>query len=439
MSVISIFGLGYVGTVSAACLADSGYKVIGVDVNPTKVELINSGQSPVIEEGMTELIKKGVEAGQIVATTDSAWAVMNSDISLVCVGTPSHSNGSLNLDYVRRVSEDIGSAIATKRGYHVVVARSTMLPGGTEEVVVPALEQASGKCVGRDFGVCFNPEFLREGSSIRDFYNPPFTIIGGDDSRAIKALSDLYSILDAQLMVVPFKVAEMVKYTSNAFHALKVSFANEIGAICKQQGIDSHQVMDIFCQDDKLNISPAYLKPGFAFGGSCLPKDLRAILYYCRHYDLSAQVLESILPSNSRQIESAYQMIKDTGGKQVGVLGFSFKAGTDDLRESPMVELIEKLIGKGYEIKVYDRNVSLANLYGANRAYIEKEIPHIATLMCASTEEILAGSDVIVVGNRAPEFHQALKKTGAHQTVIDLVRILDSPNGLPAHYEGIGW
>lgn len=439
MTRISIFGLGYVGTVSAACLADSGHSVIGVDVNPTKVELINSGRSPIVEEGMAELVKKGVDSGQLLATSDPVWAVMNSDISLICVGTPSRPNGSLNLDYVRRVSQDIGIALATKRSYHVVIARSTMLPGGTEEVVIPALEQSSGKCNSEDFGVCFNPEFLREGSSIRDFYNPPFTVIGGDDSRAIEAVRELNSTIDAEILVVPFKVAEMVKYTSNAFHALKVSFANEIGAICKRQDIDSHQVMDIFCKDDKLNISPAYLKPGYAFGGSCLPKDLRAILYYCRHYDISAPVLESILPSNKRQVDNAYQMVKTTGRKKVGVLGFSFKAGTDDLRESPMVELIERLIGKGYQVKVYDRNVSLANLYGANRAYIEKEIPHISSLMCENIEDIMSDSDVIIIGNRAPEFRQALKKTSEHQRVIDLVRILDSPNGMVARYEGIGW
>lgn len=439
MTKISIFGLGYVGTVSAACLADSGHSVIGVDVNPTKVNLINHGRSPIVEEGMAELVKKGVDSGQLMATSDPVWAVMNSDISLICVGTPSRANGSLNLDYVRRVSQDIGIALATKRAYHVVIARSTMLPGGTEEVVIPSLEQSSGKCSGKDFGVCFNPEFLREGSSIRDFYNPPYTVIGGDDSQAIEAVKELYSMLDADVMVAPFKVAEMVKYASNAFHALKVSFANEIGAICKRQAIDSHQVMDIFCKDDKLNISPAYLKPGYAFGGSCLPKDLRAILHYCRHYDVSAPVLESVLPSNRRQIDNAYQMVKATGRKNIGVLGFSFKAGTDDLRESPMVDLIERLIGKGYQVKVYDRNVSLANLYGANRAYIEKEIPHISSLMCESIDDVLSASEVIVIGNRAPEFRQALSRAGEHQAVIDLVRILDSPNGMVARYEGIGW
>jgi GDP-mannose 6-dehydrogenase len=436
---ISIFGLGYVGAVSAACLADNGHQVVGVDVNPTKVKMINRGQSPVVEEGMADLMCKGVRAGRIQATTDGAAAVAQTEVSFICVGTPSNGNGSLNLDYVRRVGADIGRALRQKDDYHVVVARSTMLPGSTEEVVIRALEEASGKVTGRDFGVCFNPEFLREGSSIKDFYDPPYTVVGGDDPRAIEAVRQIYAMLDAEFIVAPLRVAEMVKYAANAFHALKVSFANEIGNICKQQEIDSHQVMEIFNKDSKLNISPAYLKPGFAFGGSCLPKDLRAIIYHSRRLDLSAEVLEAILPSNRRQIDRAYQMIKRTGHKRVGVLGLSFKAGTDDLRESPLVELIERLIGKGYQVLVYDRNVSLAHLHGANRAYIEKEIPHIASLMRDSVEAVVTKSDVIVVGNRAAEFGQALDHTGPKQVVIDLVRLMDSPNGMPARYEGICW
>ncbi len=439
MSVISVFGLGYVGAVSVACLADNGHKLIGVDIAPMKVDLINAGGSPVIEEGMPELIKKGVVSDRISATTDSAHAVRSSDISFICVGTPSHANGSLNLDYVRRVCEDIGKALATKEGYHVVVARSTMLPGSTEEIVIPTLEQSSGKKAGKDFGVCYNPEFLREGSSIKDFYNPPYTVIGGDDQRANEALCNAYAFIEAETIVTPFKVAEMVKYTSNAYHALKVTFANEIGNICKQLNIDSHQVMDVFAQDKKLNISPAYLKPGFAFGGSCLPKDLRAILYQYRHHDLSAPLLEAIIPSNQRQIDKAYQLVRQTGSKSVGVLGFSFKAGTDDLRESPMVELIERLIGKGYQVLVYDRNVSMANLHGANRAYIEKEIPHIATLMCDTIEDVLANSQVIIVGNRSGEFHQPLYTANEDQIIIDLARLLDGQDGLVAQYEGICW
>lgn len=439
MTTISIFGLGYVGAVSAAALADNGHRIIGVDVNPTKVEMINAGRSPIIEAGLPELMQKGVEAGRICATVDGYTAVLDSDLSIICVGTPSHPNGSLNLSYVQRVCQQIGAALADKPAYHVIIARSTMLPGSTEELVIPVLEEASGKRAGRDFGVCFNPEFLREGSSIKDFYDPPFTVIGSDDERAAAATSDLYAMLDSPLLTVPIKVAEMVKYACNAFHALKVTFANEIGNICKQQNIDSHQVMDIFCQDTKLNISPYYLKPGFAFGGSCLPKDLRALLYHARQMDQESPVLQSVLRSNRQQIDKAYQLIRRTRHKRVGVLGFSFKAGTDDLRESPMVELVERLIGKGYQLRVYDRNVSLANLQGANRAYIEKEIPHIASLMCDSIEDVLADCEVVVVGNGAPEFRQVLDQVQPEQIVIDLVRIGGETERLNGQYNGICW
>lgn len=439
MTVISVFGLGYVGSVSVACLAESGYEVIGVDVNPTKVTMINEGQSPVIEAGLSELMKQGANAGRIRATTNARQAVQASDISIICVGTPSNGNGSLDLNYVTRVCDEIGSGLASKSTFHTVIARSTMLPGSTEEIVIPILEKSSGKKVGSDFGVCFNPEFLREGSSIKDFYDPPFTVIGSDDERVIASVKALYCMLKAKLIIVPIKVAEMIKYASNAFHALKVTFANEIGNICKQQNVDSHQVMDVFCQDTKLNISPYYLKPGFAFGGSCLPKDVRALLYHCRHFDLDPPVLKSIMYSNSRQIDLAYQMVRRTKRKRVGVLGFSFKAGTDDLRESPMVELIERLIGKGYQVKVYDKNVSLANLHGANRAYIEQEIPHIASLMCDSIKSVLDESDVIIIGNRAAEFRQAFQHTRSDQRIIDLVRILEDPRHLNGQYEGICW
>lgn len=439
MAKVSIFGLGYVGAVSAAVLADNGHEITGVDVNPTKVAMINAGRSPIIEAGMTELIEKGVDSGRIRATTEATEAVQNTDISIICVGTPSNHNGSLDLTYIERVCREIGRSLATKDSYHIVVARSTMLPGSTEGVVIPNLEQASGKKAGRDFGVCFNPEFLREGSSIKDFYEPPFTVIGSENGRVVEAVSELYSMIEAQVIVAPIRVAEMVKYASNAFHALKVTFANEIGNICKRQEIDSHQVMDIFCQDEKLNISPYYLKPGYAFGGSCLPKDLRALLYHARHLDEDAPVLESIMTSNRRQIDKAYQLVRRTERKRIGVLGFSFKAGTDDLRESPMVELVERLIGKGYQVAVYDRNVSLANLQGANRAYIEREIPHIASLMRSSIAEVLDVSDVIIIGNGAAEFRDVLQQTSPQQTVIDLVRIDGDGRQTNGLYEGICW
>jgi GDP-mannose 6-dehydrogenase len=436
---ISVFGLGYVGSVSAGCLAASGHDVTGVDINPIKVDMINAGRSPVIETGLDDLIAEGVRAGRLRAITEASEAVIASDISLVCVGTPSNDNGNLNLTYIKRVCQEIGQALARKNGYHVVVVRSTVLPGSTEEQVVPALERSSGRQAGQDFGVSFNPEFLREGTAVHDFHHPPFTLIGQYDGRGAEIAADLYAGVDAPLRIVPLKVAEMVKYANNAFHALKVTFANEIGNICKRQGIDSHQVMDMFCMDEKLNLSPYYLKPGYAFGGSCLPKDLRALLYHGHHLDLSLPVLEAILPSNELQIKRGFELIKRTGSKKVGVLGFSFKAGTDDLRESPLVELVETLVGKGYQVKVYDRNVSLARLHGANRAYIERGIPHIATLMCNSMDEVLAECEVIVIGNKAPEFRDVLQRVRQDQVVIDLVRILKDIDHLDTRYEGICW
>jgi GDP-mannose 6-dehydrogenase len=436
---ISVFGLGYVGSVSIGCLAALGHRVTGVDVNPTKVDLINAGRSPVVEADLGDLIQQGVKDGRIHATTQATEAVLASDLSLVCVGTPSSSNGDLNLEFVDRVCRDIGGALKSKSGFHMVVLRSTMLPGTTEEKIIPALEAASGKKAGRDFGVSFNPEFLREGTAVHDFHHPPFTLIGEHLGQGAEIASGVYQGVNAPLLVVPLKVAEMIKYVSNAFHALKIAFANEIGNICKQYEIDSHLVMDIFCKDEKLNISPYYLKPGFAFGGSCLPKDVRALLYQAHRKDLMVPVLEAILPSNDNQIRQGLRLIKQTGYKKVGVLGFSFKAGTDDLRESPLVELIEILIGKGYEVKVFDENVNLARLQGANRAYIEREIPHIATLMCKSMEELLAGSQVIVIGNKAPEFTSIPQRTRPDQVIIDLVRVAKDLKPSVARYQGICW
>ena len=435
---LSIFGLGYVGCVSAACFAKEGHEVIGVDVNPTKVEIVSSGSSPIIEEGIDGLISRMIADGRLRATTNTDEAVQSSEMSLVCVGTPSNANGSLDLTYVERVCHNIGSALKQKSGRHVIIIRSTMLPGTIESVVVPALEEYSGRKAGIDFGVCINPEFLREGSSIRDFYAPPFTLIGADDQQTASLVSQLYVGIDAPIIVTAVKSAEMVKYVCNCFHALKVSFANEIGNICKGLGIDSHEVMDIFCRDTKLNISPYYLKPGFAFGGSCLPKDLRAMNYKAKQLDVEAPLLSAILPSNRLQIERAVQMILQSGKKKVGVLGFSFKAGTDDLRESPMVALIEALIGKGVQLALYDRDVTLARLFGANKAYIEREIPHISQLMRESVSEVLDSSDCIVLGNKAEEFREIESRLRADQVVIDLVRVFEA-NLSHENYQGICW
>ncbi len=434
---ISIFGLGYVGCVSAACFAKDGHDVLGVDVNPTKVEIVNRGESPIVESGMSQLINDMVGAKRLRATTDTQEAIDDSNLSLICVGTPSNANGSLALSYVERVCQEIGAALKSREDRHIVVVRSTMLPGTIAGVVLPALEEASGKKAGQDFGVCINPEFLREGTSLKDFYAPPFTLIGADDEQTANTVRELYANIDAPVFVTPVKTAEMVKYVCNCFHALKISFANEVGNICKGLGIDSHEVMDVFCQDTKLNLSSYYLKPGFAFGGSCLPKDLRAINYKAKQLDVEVPVLASLLPSNRLQIERAIEMVLSTGKKRIGVLGFSFKAGTDDLRESPMVALIETLIGKGLQLAIYDRDVSLARLFGANKEFIESGIPHISQLMQAGIAEVLESSDVLIIGNKAEEFREIEGRLRADQVVIDLVRLFEKTSD--EKYRGICW
>ena len=435
---ISVFGLGYVGTVSAACFAQEGHEVVGVDVSQTKVDIVNSGNSPIIEEGISEVINSMVTQKLLRATRNINEAIENTNVSLVCVGTPSNSNGSLKLDYVKRVSEQIGEAISKKSQRHIVVIRSTMLPGTIEDLVKPTLETFSGKKAGTDFDICINPEFLREGTSIKDFYAPPFTLIGADSDESAKTLKCLYAKIDAPLYVTNVKTAEMIKYSCNCFHGLKVSFANEIGNICKELGIDSHEVMDIFCKDTKLNLSPYYLKPGFAFGGSCLPKDLRALQYKAKELDLQVPVLEAASASNLLQIERAIQIVVKTGKKKIGVLGFAFKEGTDDLRESPMVSVIERLIGKGYDIKLYDKKVLLAKLVGANKEYIEREIPHISNLMTEDIDEVLKHSEVVLIGNSAKEFKIIEPKLTGEQIIVDLVRIFGNRTS-DKNYQGICW
>jgi GDP-mannose 6-dehydrogenase len=434
---LSVFGLGYVGCVAAACLADAGHDVIGVDVNPTKVEIMNSGKTPIIEDGIGELIAKVVQSGRLSSTTDSARAIRDSDISLVCVGTPSNQNGSLHLRHVEQVCSEIGAALKNKNERHIVVIRSTMLPGTVENTVVPVLEETSGKQAVKDFGICINPEFLREGSSLKDYHAPPFTLIGADDDVTTSAVQSIYADIKAPVFVTSLKTAEMVKYVCNCFHALKVTFANEVGNICKALQIDSHEVMQVFCQDTKLNLSPYYLKPGFAFGGSCLPKDLRAINYKAKELDVDVPVLSAILPSNRLQIERAIDMVVRSGKKRVGVLGFSFKAGTDDLRESPIVTLIETLIGKGFELALYDRHVSVAKLVGANKEYIEREIPHISKLMRRDVDAVLHDSDIVIIGNQAEEFRGVAERLRADQQLIDLVRLYDQTSH--DNYQGICW
>jgi len=435
---VSIFGLGYVGTVSAGCLANSGHRVIGVDPVRTKVDIINRGQSPIIEAEVPEIIAAAVQSGHLSATDDLAEAVCETTISIICVGTPSQANGNLDLSYIRRVCEQIGSALKDKVEKHVIVIRSTMLPGTMRDIVIPVLEESSGKKAVVDFGVCYNPEFLREGSAVNDFRFPPQTVIGELDQASGDALACLYSGLEAPLVRTDLETAEMVKYVNNCWHALKIGFANEIGNISKAFGVDAHLIMRVFCQDTKLNISPAYLLPGFAFGGSCLPKDLRALSYQARTHDLHLPILNSILPSNELQVNRGLQMIIEKGHRRIGILGFSFKAGTDDLRESPMVEVIERLLGKGYDLRIFDKNVSLARLVGANRDFILNRIPHISRLMVESVDDVLEHGETIVVGNKNPEFRAVPDRLRPGQRLVDFVRITDrrSDHG---SYEGICW
>jgi len=440
MSVrVSIFGLGYVGCVSAACFAKEGHEVVGVDVNVSKVDMVNDGVATIVEHGIGELVADMRQQGRLRATVDVGAAVRDTDVSLVCVGTPSKANGALELGYIERVCEQIGEAIRDKATRHTVIIRSTVLPGTTRDVVIPALERASGRVAGRDFGIGMNPEFLREGTSIHDFYAPPFTVIGTEDAATADVVRALYATIDAPFHAVETGVAEMLKYSCNCFHGLKVAFANEIGNVAKALGVDSHEVMRLFSLDTKLNISAAYLKPGFAFGGSCLPKDLRGLAHRAKTLDIDTPVLSATLESNAKQIERAFDLVAASGRARVGVLGLAFKAGTDDLRESPMVTLIERLLGKGFDVSIYDREVRRAQLIGANREYIEREIPHIWELMRESVGEVVARADVLVIGNGSPEFSSVADRVGDGQRIVDLVRIFGNRRSDGAGYEGICW
>ena len=435
---VSVFGLGYVGTVSAGCLAQSGHEVVGVDPVATKVDLINQGQSPIIEAEINEIIASAVKSGRIRATQDATQAILDTELSFICVGTPSQANGNLDLSYIRRICEQIGEALKQKSDRHTVVIRSTILPGTMRNIVIPVLQQMSGKRAGTDFGVCHNPEFLREGSAVKDFNFPPQTVVGEIDRQSGDALVELYKRIDAPLVRTDLETAEMVKYVNNSWHALKIGYANEIGNLCKAFSIDAHQVMKIFCQDTKLNISSAYLTPGFAFGGSCLPKDLRAISYQAKMHDLQLPILTSILPSNEMQVARGLELIMQRGHKQIGILGFSFKAGTDDLRESPVIEVIERLIGKGHDLRIYDKNVKMAKLVGANRDFILNRIPHISRLMVDDVDAVLKHAQTVVIGNNDPEFRQVPARLREDQYLVDFVRVLPgkSQNG---KYDGICW
>ena len=436
---ISVFGLGYVGCVSAACLAARGHEVVGVDVNQAKVDFVLRGQAPVVEERIGELTADVVRSGALRATTDATATIGATEVSLVCVGTPSAPNGSLSTEYLERVTAEIGAALAEQSHRHTVVFRSTMLPGTCLDLLVPILERESGRTAGTDFGVAVNPEFLREGTSVRDFFEPPKTVIGEYDVASGDVVAALYEGLPGEVFRVPIPVAEMTKYADNAFHGLKIGFANELGAVCRALGVDSHRVMDVFLADRKLNISPAYLRPGFAFGGSCLPKDLRGLVYAARRADVSVPILEHVLPSNEEHLRRAFELIAATGSRRIGLFGLSFKPGTDDLRESPLVELAERLVGKGYRLRIYDATVQLSRLVGANREYVENRLPHLGDLLSSSVDDVLAHAEVCVVGCQDPAVLSALDRAG-DRTIIDLVRLPDAQQRRAnPGYVGLGW
>lgn len=433
---ISIFGLGYVGCVSAGCLAMNGHRVIGVDVSAFKVDLINRGQATILEKDIDKIIREGFEQSKISATTNAEEAVCNSELSIVCVGTPSSSRGHLDLSYIYKTAEQIGEALKNKEDFHTIVIRSTVLPG-TNQRFGEIVEDFSGKRRGDDFSVVSNPEFLREGSAVKDYYHPSVTVIGGDHDRAVEKVASLYECLDAPIEITDIKIAELIKYVNNSYHALKIAFANEVGNICKALSIDSHKVMELFCKDTRLNISPAYFKPGFAYGGSCLPKDLRGLVTLGHDNYVHTPVLGSIYHSNEHQKKTAYELVAKTGKRNVCFIGLSFKEGTDDLRYSPSVDLAETLIGKGYNITIFDENVRLSKLIGANKAFINEHLPHLSNLITNDLEAAIRENDVVIINHRnfgAAAYYDLLRDKHA---VIDLVRIKEIED-LP-NYEGICW
>ncbi|MFY8100020.1 MAG: nucleotide sugar dehydrogenase, partial [Allorhizobium sp.] len=436
---VSVFGIGYVGAVSSACLAKDGHTVIAVDPNDGKVAAINAGQSPIVEPGLGALIATAVGNGQLRAVSDPREAIHSTDLSILCVGTPSRFNGSLDTGYVQRAAEEIGAALRDKSGFHTIFVRSTILPGTTEETLIPAIERASGKVAGLGFAVCYYPEFLRESTAIKDFYDPGVAVFGirDGDTQSVEMLRELTAAVGVEPSLVSIRTAEAVKYANNCWHALKISFSNEMGNICKASQIDSHQVMKILCADTRLNISPAYMKPGFAFGGSCLPKDLRALRFRARQLDIQTPVLDATLAANENQIKRAFDMVSEIGVKRVGLLGLSFKAETDDLRESPLVELAERLIGKGFDLRIYDPNVRYSALTGANLHYVRSHLPHLSVLLSEDAETVVRHAQMLIVGNNDASAQRAVAMA-PKLPVVDLVRAgADIENG--ERYHGLCW
>ncbi len=434
---ISIFGMGYVGAVCTACLAQRGHQIIGVDVSKHKVELINAGKSPIVEPGLEELLTAGKNSGHIRATSDYMDAIQNSDITMVCVPTPSKANGDLSLEYIEAVCREIGFAMREKSSRHTVIIRSTVLPGTVKGTVLPILEDCAQMKAGVDFGLGVNPEFLRESTAIHDYDEPPMTVVGVLDDQTGHLMESLYSDLNAPFICKPIEVAEMIKYTCNVWHAVKVGFANEIGSIAKALKVDGREVMDVVCRDHKLNISSYYMKPGFAFGGSCLPKDVRALNYRASKLDVKTPLISAVMPSNEYQVNRAFQIVESLKKRRIGMLGLSFKAETDDLRESPLVELAEMLIGKGYDLSIYDRNVKFASVHGANREYINSKIHHVASLLVDEASEVLDHVDVLIVGNKDKSFQAMLESWPEDKFLIDLAGFMTHPSD--SNKQGICW
>jgi GDP-mannose 6-dehydrogenase len=434
---ISIFGLGYVGCVSIGCLAKNGHHVIGVDVSQVKVDQINAGKATIIEKDIDHIIAEQRAKGNIEATTDSKEAILKTDITIVAVGTPSSDKGHLNLNYIFKVAEVAGLALKEKKDFHIIAIRSTIMPGTCDKFAT-IVEEASGKKRNVDFAIVDNPEFLREGTAVEDYYNPPLTLIGSDNSQAAETVASLYRQLPGEVIITDLKIAEIMKYVNNTFHALKISFGNEIGNICSEMGIDSHKVMEIFCKDKQLNISPYYFKPGFAFGGSCLPKDLKGLQTLAHDLYVSVPVIDSINKSNELQITRAVDIIQHTQKKRIGFLGLSFKAGTDDLRNSPAVAVVETLLGKGYSVKIYDKHIHLSNLTGTNKVYIDHHIPHLSKLMVKDAEDLIKDVDVIVINNKEQEYLDVLEKAGDEAMIVDMVRLPETIRN-KNNYTGINW
>lgn len=434
---ISVFGLGYVGSVCVACFASRNHEVIGIDISQTKVDLINSGKSPIVEDELENLLNEGLRSKRLMATTNTKEGILNSEVSFVCVGTPSKRNGDLDLTYLKSVSYEIGEALKDKQEYHVVAIRSTVLPETIREIVMPTLESASGKKTGKDFGIVSNPEFLRESTAIQDFNTPSMTIIGGSDQHSIDLIAGLYEDLKAPIVRCSFETSAMIKYACNAWHAIKVGFANEIGSISKSFGVDGREVMDTLCLDEKLNISPYYLKPGFAFGGSCLPKDVRALTYNAKKMDVDIPILESIMESNKTHINRAFDLVNRYGKRKIGLMGLSYKAKSDDLRESPFVELAEMLIGKGFDVKIFDYNIRISHLFGANKEYINEKIPHISALLCETPEMVVQASEILIFGHKDEHYKNIFQNLPPEKKVIDLAGLM-GPNK-KENEEGLCW